>query len=209
MGFLKYIWDFLKNTWGFLNVNDGALMVIITFVYAIATFYICKANIKSASATKAQLEESQREHEENMRLSFIPFLQFEAYDAFSERDYDLELEFPLFRHNLCNKTFSEIMRLTNIGNGAATNIVYSWSNKEYGVSIADTFRVNAIKKDGEYRINLVFGCFGEKINPKKPYVLTLQYDDMRGYTYEQKMIFSFYSSGECSFEKTQTMDNLS
>ncbi|MGI6014727.1 MAG: hypothetical protein ACOX7K_10745 [Oscillospiraceae bacterium] len=43
------------------------LMVIITAVYVVATIFICKANIKSAEATKEQLAESKHQFEENNR----------------------------------------------------------------------------------------------------------------------------------------------
>ena len=38
-----------------LNKNSDALMVIITFVYVIATIFIWRANNKSAKASKEQL----------------------------------------------------------------------------------------------------------------------------------------------------------
>ncbi|WP_322180152.1 hypothetical protein [Neglectibacter caecimuris] len=43
------------------------LMVAITAVYVIATILICRANIKSAKATKEQIEESKRQFEESNR----------------------------------------------------------------------------------------------------------------------------------------------
>lgn len=43
------------------------LMVAITAVYVIATIAICWANIKSAKATREQLEESKRQFDENNR----------------------------------------------------------------------------------------------------------------------------------------------
>lgn len=51
----------------FLNENQGALMVIITFVYAVATFFICRANIKASDAAKAQLEEMKKQFDEDNR----------------------------------------------------------------------------------------------------------------------------------------------
>ena len=42
-------------------------MVLITFIYVVATIEICRANIKSAEATKEQLEESKRQFA-NMRI---------------------------------------------------------------------------------------------------------------------------------------------
>lgn len=43
------------------------LMVIITFVYVVATVFICWANIKSAKATRDQLAESKRQFDEENR----------------------------------------------------------------------------------------------------------------------------------------------
>lgn len=192
--------EFIRDFVTFLNNNEGALMVIITFVYVIATCAICWANISSAKASKAQLkasneqlEEAKREHEENIRIGIMPFLQFEAYP---NSDYDFELDFPLFHHDSCDRICAEIMRLTNIGNGAATNIVYTWENKEFGIFLSEAFRVNAIKANGDYKISLVFDGYSKVVDPTKRYILTLQYDDMRGYTYEQRMIFSFCYDGE-------------
>ena len=51
----------------FLDAHNGALMVIITFVYVGATIAICVANLRSASATRAQLEETKRQYEEEHR----------------------------------------------------------------------------------------------------------------------------------------------
>lgn len=43
------------------------LMVIITFVYVIATIFICWANIKSAKASKEELDEMKRQYAEENR----------------------------------------------------------------------------------------------------------------------------------------------
>ena len=171
-------------------------MVWITVVYVIATCAICWANICSARASRAQLDESKKEHEESIRFSLMPFLQFEAYEAFSGKDYDFELDLPMFRHDSCDMVFAEIMRLTNIGNGAATNITYSWENKKHRISLEEAFRVNAVKANGEYNISLVFECNRKMIDSNDCYILTFHYDDMRGYTYNQRMVFKLYSNGE-------------
>ena len=59
--------EFLRNAFAILNNNEGALMVTITFVYVIATCFICWANIRSAKATRDQLAESKRQYEEENR----------------------------------------------------------------------------------------------------------------------------------------------
>lgn len=56
----------------FLDTHDGAFMVIITFVYVIATIKICKANLRSADATREQVEETKRQYEEEHR-AFISY----------------------------------------------------------------------------------------------------------------------------------------
>ena len=56
----------------FLDTHNGALMVVITLVYVIATIAICVANLRSAKATRDQLEESKRQYEEEHR-AFISY----------------------------------------------------------------------------------------------------------------------------------------
>lgn len=46
------------------------LMVVITAVYVIATIAICRAKIKAADASKAQLEEVKRQYAEENRPFF-------------------------------------------------------------------------------------------------------------------------------------------
>ncbi len=55
-----------------LDDHNGAIMVIITFVYVIATIAICIANLRSAKATREQLEESKKQYEEEHR-AFITY----------------------------------------------------------------------------------------------------------------------------------------
>lgn len=55
-----------------MNSNNGFVMAVLTFVYVIATIFICVFNGKSASATRRQTEEAQRQFEENNRAHVIP-----------------------------------------------------------------------------------------------------------------------------------------
>ncbi|MBO5567589.1 MAG: hypothetical protein J6A79_01395 [Clostridia bacterium] len=57
----------------FLNKNSDALMVVITAVYVVATIFICRANNKSAEASRAQLEEMRRQYADANR----PFIAVE------------------------------------------------------------------------------------------------------------------------------------
>lgn len=57
-------------TW--LNDNNGFVMALLTFVYVIATIFICVFNCKSAKATKEQTKESYKQFIENNRAHVIP-----------------------------------------------------------------------------------------------------------------------------------------
>lgn len=59
-------WAKIKEVFSMPSITDW-LMVIITFVYVIATIFICVANIKSAKATRDQLAESKRQYDEENR----------------------------------------------------------------------------------------------------------------------------------------------
>ena len=59
---------------------SNSLMVLITFIYVVATIEICRANIKSAEATKEQLEESKHQFAENERLQMMPYFEIIVHD---------------------------------------------------------------------------------------------------------------------------------
>lgn len=163
------------------------LMVIITLLYGIATGFICWANFRSAKASRDQLTEMKREHEEAIRLQIIPFLQIEET---AESSYSLELELPLTEEETSDWSMQNTVRFRNLGNGAATNIIYTWGCKATGVSSSEAFPINAIKAGDEYKICLTFDCFKNQIESTTG-ILRLQFDDMRGYTYTQQFYFSF------------------
>ena len=57
----------LKQMIGFLDIHAGSLTFIVTFVYVVATIFICMANIKSANATREQVAEQKRQFDESNR----------------------------------------------------------------------------------------------------------------------------------------------
>lgn len=60
--------------------GDSA-MVLITVIYVVATIEICRANMKSAEATREQVNEAKREFEETQRLQVMPYLQLSFVDT--------------------------------------------------------------------------------------------------------------------------------
>ncbi len=108
----------------FLNENEGALMVTITFVYVIATCFICGANICAAKASKKQLAETKRQFEEDNRPSI-------TYEMFFE-----------------NRTYYGL-RFTNHGKRVATNVSISLQ-KEFVDSLTESVFADFLKKlDGK------------------------------------------------------------
>ena len=163
------------------------LMVGITFVYVVATIFICRANIRSAKASKEQLAEMKREHEESIRLQVIPFLQVEET---AETAYGFELDLPLAAEEKSDWTMANIVKIKNLGNGAATNIIYEWSSEKNEISMCEAFPINAISAGGEYKACFSFDCIKSEIDTVIG-TLILHFDDMRGFSYTQHIIIRF------------------
>lgn len=179
-------WTGIKEVLSMPLVTDW-IMVVITLIYVAATCLICSANVRSAKASKAQLEEMQREHDESIRYGIMPFLQMEEI-AVSGHDFCLEL--PLVDKSMADWELGSMVRVKNIGNGAATNLTYTWESENISTVEIKPFPINAIKADGEYRIALSFDSMKSKLGSNLG-TLILHYDDMRGYSYNQRMVFTY------------------
>ena len=114
----------LCNDW--LTYNSDALMVLITFVYVVATVEICRANINAAEASREQLAESKRQFDETKRLQVMPFLQIEVQNPIVNR---IERSFSPCMLIVLDDSESEKCRIyncsiciKNIGSGVAHKI---------------------------------------------------------------------------------------
>ena len=172
----------------FLESYSGALTVIVTVVYVIATIFICVANRKSAKASHDQIAESQKQFEETKRLECMPFLQMEISYDYHRPDFDMALPF-------CNEnseySISKIVKLKNIGNGTATNIVYSWECKATKSISTDYPPINAIMEGDTYYV-LICCDTNETLSSETRATLTLQYKDLLGYSYEPLLYSNCY-----------------
>ena len=197
-----------------LNKNSGALTVIITLVYVAATILIWIANYKSAQAThdqleeskrqfeetkkanqqqlkamKMQLEESERQYEETQRLSVMPFICFEKI---SEDTQDFEVSLPVISNynNYCH--FFNTFRMRNVGNGPATNMVYTWTCKERGIQNTECFPFNAITPSAPLLVTFYYMEDGStNFSFPNDAELLLEYNDLLGNSYEQRILFRF------------------
>lgn len=95
------------------------LMVVITFVYVVATIFICIANLRSAKATREQLAVSKRQYDEENR-AFISFSFIYENRAFYG------------------------MRFTNNGKRVAKHIRFNF-NEEFIDSLTDDSLKNNIR----------------------------------------------------------------
>lgn len=171
------------------------LMVIITGIYVVATIFICRANIKAANATREQVAESKRQFEETQRLATMPFLSLEHIKD-DASDSDIKLSVPVTKGYSVFCRYSSTFRLKNIGTGTATTIVYTWKCAEKDICKTDCFPINAVSVGSAYIFTLSY------IEDERPIfllnaILELQYNDLLGHTYEQKIIFHF-SSVDCN-----------
>ena len=105
------------------------LMVVITFVYVIATFFICYFNNKSVKATREQLAESKKQFEESNRPHVIAGLRVES-DIF-----------------MC-------LYIKNIGNDVAENVEIR-INQDWLELIKDGFYLEPLKELVSERFMLV------------------------------------------------------
>lgn len=163
------------------------LMVVITAIYVGATIAIWFANNKSARMTEKQLEESRSQFEEAKRLECMPFLQLEIP---TEQERPLfEIEFDLCSGNVSD-TLYKIVKLKNLGNGSATNIVYTWKRNKTCDQVCDYPPINAIMHGDSYYFQLTFYT-DETMESGNTGTLIWQYDDLLGNTYEQKVTLIF------------------
>lgn len=106
---------------------SNSLMVLITFIYVVATIEICRANIKSAEATKEQLEESKRQFAENERLQMMPYFEIIVHDDI--RDFVECIGLTISNSNAENSTvIPRRISIKNIGLGVAKDFTYTWCN---------------------------------------------------------------------------------
>ena len=158
-------WNKLKEVLSMPSITDW-LMVIITFVYVVATIFICVANVKSARATKAQLAESQKQFRESNR----PYVTCE--------------------YILTNRVFCGI-RLCNHGNQVARNLSIK-INKEFLDSLTDNEFGNFRKiNDSVYTVVGVgqsFKFYFSSVNSKPtevPLIASVSYNASEDNSYEE------------------------
>lgn len=164
------------------------LMVIITSIYVVATVLIWCANRKSANATKEQVIMAQQHYDETKRLQALPFLQLEKNNA-NPITSDITIDLPVEKEYALFEIGFDTFLLRNVGNGSAVNLVYTWESADKTITKNDYPNINAIGANLQYSVKFSFLASEKKEIPQLNAVLILQFEDILGNAYQQKILF--------------------
>lgn len=105
------------------------VMVFITFVYVIATIYMCFFSYKSTKITAAQLQETMRQFEIDLEMKKCPYLEISQIKKTKKRKIRGE-GYVWLNSSATNKIqkLDVYFRIRNIGESVAKFIEYSWKN---------------------------------------------------------------------------------
>jgi hypothetical protein len=173
------------------------LMFGITFVYVVATIFICIFNYRSAKATRAQVEESQNQFYESKRLECMPFLQLEIPQDTQKPLFEITL--PFYKEEFSD-TIYKVLWLKNLGNGTATNINYAWQHKDLNINETGYPPINAIMEGDKYCFQFTIDV-DESVDSNPQKAIVFQFDDLLGNTYEQKVTLCFE---DCDLVRCET-----
>lgn len=101
------------------------IMVVITFVYVVATIFICVFNYRSAKATREQVELSKAQYADDTRLKLMPCLFVERISPLDFVNGTIEYGFSGCEHEGAKTINGDLyFKITNVGSGIAKNIHY-------------------------------------------------------------------------------------
>ena len=188
-------------------------MVIITFVYVIATIFIWKANTISAKATKDQLEESKRQFEESQKQAKAELEESKRQFEEQKKQFEQTLcpyiscEYILKNRSLC------CIRFANFGTRPAYNVKFR-INDDFVESLENPFKetFRSLNTIASYSFGIgqsydfYFGFIKDFKNNKKDFKVTVEYDwnDLH-YSNDTIIEFTKYLS---DFSTNEFEDNL-
>ncbi len=166
------------------------LMVIITFIYVVATILICMANIKSAKASRDQIAESQRQFEEDQRIKLLPYFQITEIPKPNRTDGRMNCQLSQNRQNMnCVVEGTFYFQIKNIGHDIAKEIEFQWADISMGT--LDPFIVSLAvgeSRDAEFFIRA--SC-DDIYTYNREAILKIKYKDLFGTYYIQNLSLFF------------------
>lgn len=165
-----------------INITLSILSFLLALLSMVFIFLALRQN-------KKILEQSHEHFVESNRLENQPFLQMELVEDLSNCTPQYEIIIPSadgeYERNYV------ICRIKNVGNGTATNLIYTWQMEKQ--SDSDVFPVNAVMKGDEYIFQVTLENAFDSDSLKC--VMLWGYDDILGNTYQQKSIL-YYEAGQ-------------
>ena len=160
----------------------------------VATIEICRANIKSAEATKEQLEESKRQFAENERLQMMPYFEIIVHDDI--RDFVECIELAISNSNAENSTvIDRRISIKNIGLGVAKDFTYTWCNLD-GCYPRNDLGFTAFAPGEEKSIYFDFyaECNADFSEYEAPVSIIFSYSDLLENRYSVELKLTFWIS---------------
>ena len=160
-----------------MSERVNIVLCILSFLLALLSMVFIFLTLRQ---NRRILEQSDKHFTESKRLGNQPFLQMELIAGLSNGIPDYEIIIPC--ENSTGECARDICKIKNVGNGTAANLVFTWKMEKQ--SNSDVFPVNAVMKGDEYIFQVtlenMLDCDSLKC------VLLWSYNDILGYTYEQK-----------------------
>ncbi len=198
----------MKELIEFLNDNQGAIMVIITFVYVIATIIICSANIKSANASKAQLKESKRQFEESQKQAKAELEESKRQFLDQKKQFDKVERVRIMPYLIVEQieTYSRnsqivfYIRLTNQGNGTLLELSMDYKKdsndlivyeNNYSYVYNSPFKTRFLKIGDSSGVEIRIKDMPTNQKPLERVYITFNYKDMLNNLYKQELMFLY------------------
>ena len=178
----------------FDDVTDW-LMVIITFVYVVATIFICIANINSANATKEQISLSEAQFREAQRIGMLPCFNVDINMA-PKSGYCMQMDITPYLNGPV-VLFLKQLSFCNIGNGIAKNVHIFFSMDYLKRTEIMTVPMLPVKPDDGEIINMAFTADLDAASCKENVVkgeIVFEYEDLMDYRYKQTVLVEFVFS---------------
>ena len=165
------------------------LMVVITAVYVLATIAICRANYKSANASREQLKEMKWQYEDKKRIEIMPYIQFEI----TRENTEYVLNLVLDSDSQLTGVYSLKMRMKNIGNGTAKDISYEY---KYENNCYDrNSSIKGLLSGEEHIVKMSFG-YSENNKNDRSVCFIFHFKDLLENAYSQQITINFlWNSG--------------
>ena len=158
-------------------------MVGITFVYVIATIFICIFNYHSANAASKQIDLTKMQYVEDTRLKLLPYLHVQKIN-FSERvNGTIEHSFSKDCHKCPPTSTVEgafLFRIANVGHGPAIGVKYPSTSPE---SSSTRYQIISFPPTDDRIVRFIFKSANEG---RQEFCLKVLFSDLLGNAYLQE-----------------------